>query len=167
MSTWKVADIERELSETITRRMAERAEYIRASDEEYRKRCSEIEDQIVSYIRDYMKDITKVIALIILIIACYLLPLPWKPISTWLIYAVALLSLGALYWRERRQRKSHILKSRKFCTEPAARDYELALALGDESTWAIDEHREQMRDSVRRSLMLEELRFRNRYGVDP
>jgi hypothetical protein len=79
----------------------------------------------------------------------------------------ALVALGALYWRERWQQKSHILKSRKFCTEPTAKDHELALALGDESTWAIDEHREQMRDSVRRSLILAELRFRNRYGVEP
>jgi hypothetical protein len=167
MSTWRADNIERELSESIARRMAERSEYIRASDDEYRKRCTEIEDQIASYVGNYVKDVTKVVSLIILITACYLLPIPGKPMSTWLIFVVACAILGALYWWERRQRKSRILKSRKFCTEPTAEDHELALALGDESTCAIDEDLAQMRDSVRRSLILAELRFRNRYGVEP
>jgi hypothetical protein len=159
--------IEREIEEGIRRRMAEREEYITKHNEEYRKVCEEIEDQILSYVNLYVEGIMKKLAISAAIIACVFLVFHGS-----LAYGVTVLATVGAYllilnWREKRRRKRWFVKVRKSCTEPTFRDRNLSLALGDENTWAYEKDAEEMRDEIRRLIIREEMRFFNRYRQAP
>ena len=160
-------DIEREIQESIRKRMADREEYIRQCDQEYKKRCEEIEFQIASYIRPYINTFVSGLYVIgaIVFVSYYL----FQPHSYWFAPAFAAILVVApiLNWREKRRMRQLILKIRQGCAEPTARDYELSLALGDENTCEHENSMEELRDNNRQMLILTEMRYRNRYGEEP
>jgi hypothetical protein len=142
--------------------MAERDNYIKKSDYEYKKRCEEVEFQIESYVNPrYNKDmIALYVILAILIIAYYLLPSH----STWWVIVIIAVSavMPILNWREQRRTRKLILRMRKQCVEPTFRERELAL-FAEYNLTSSDE----TRDDNRRMLIILEMRYRNRYGSEP
>ena len=142
--------------------MAERDNYIKQSDNEYKKRCEQIEFQIESYVNPrYNKGITALYVIMpILAVAYYLLPSH----STWWVIVIIAVSavVPTLNWREQGRMRKMILKMRKQCVEPTFRDRELAL-FAEYNLTSSDE----LRDDNRRMLIVLEMRYRNRYGSEP
>jgi cytochrome c biogenesis protein ResB len=161
-TAWAISDIERQLQDDIRRRMAERDLYIKQSDDEYMKRCEQIEFQIESYVNSrYNKDATAIYVIgAILIASYYFIPM----YSAWwfIAFVAASAVMPILNWREQRRSRAMILKMRKQCVEPTFKDRELALFAEYDLTSS-----DETRDDNRRMLLVLEMRYRNRYGSEP
>jgi hypothetical protein len=146
-TVWTGEDIEREIHEGIKRRMAEREEHIRRSDDDYKKHCEAVEFQIESYVNPrYNKDVTALYGILAILVAgYYLLP----PYSIWWVTVIVATSavVPILNWREQRRMCKLILRMRKQCVEPTFRERELALFAQHDLTFL-----DEMRDENRRML---------------
>jgi hypothetical protein len=96
--------------------------------------------------------------------AYYLSPDQWKWLSVFAVWVVAAAALPVIKRREKRSDSDRIIKRRERCKEPTAKDREADLFFGGEERM---KDADKNRDWFRRHLIIDEMRFLDRYGHLP
>jgi hypothetical protein len=84
--------------------------------------------------------------------------------TPWTVFGLVYVITIVLRWNEKRQQKDRIIRLRKSCAEPTARELEMNFALLDYYSMDDLEREAKDRDEFRWHLMLLERRFYYRYG---
>jgi hypothetical protein len=166
MTQGEVYLAQREAQQKSIEQAAERETHLATNDAEFTERMELVEYQIGTWVKPYIRD-TITMPLWGLAAAAgvyFVTPDPWKfhaLFVAWIAYCVFVYVFKRI---EHKKAKARIIKRQERSKEPTAKEREVDIFFGgDERMTESDKDR----DWFRRHLLIDEKRFRDRYGYVP